>query len=115
MQISPTELECVILRHPVVHDVGVVAIPDERFGEVPKAFIVRNNSTLCVDQVHRIAEGKIPLSVLPLHYRDSMSYSSENLAAYKRLRGGIEFVDVIPRTASAGKLRRNVLEEMTGF
>ena len=41
-QIAPAELEDILLKHPLVADVGVigVAAPEEGDGEVPKAFIV---------------------------------------------------------------------------
>lgn len=35
----------------------------------------------------------------------------DNFAFYKRLRGGIYFVDVLPMTAS-GKIARNVVKQM---
>jgi len=38
--ISTIEVENTIYRHPAVQEVAVVAIPDERWGEVPKAFVV---------------------------------------------------------------------------
>lgn len=34
----------------------------------------------------------------------------ENVAPYKKLRGGVEFIDQIPKTAS-GKILRRVLKE----
>src|SRR5215475_2548869 len=39
--ISTIEVENTIYRHPAVQEVAVIAIPDERWGEVPKAFVVR--------------------------------------------------------------------------
>src|SRR5699024_9292201 len=38
--ISSTEVESTLFTHPDVRDVGVVAVPDEKWGEVPKAVIV---------------------------------------------------------------------------
>ncbi|MGE3541170.1 MAG: acyl--CoA ligase family protein [Candidatus Tectimicrobiota bacterium] len=38
--ISTIEVENTIYRHPAVQEVAVIAIPDERWGEVPKAFVV---------------------------------------------------------------------------
>jgi non-ribosomal peptide synthetase component E (peptide arylation enzyme) len=38
--ILPAELEPVILRHPAVHEVAVVALPDERMGERACAAII---------------------------------------------------------------------------
>ena len=39
-QVAPAELEGVLLSHPAVADAAVIASPDERSGEVPKAFVV---------------------------------------------------------------------------
>ncbi|CAH2056387.1 unnamed protein product, partial [Iphiclides podalirius] len=39
-QVAPAELELLLLRHPEVRDLGVVALPDETAGEVPLAFVV---------------------------------------------------------------------------
>ncbi len=38
--ISTVEVESVIYRHPDVQEVAVIPVPDEKWGEVPKAFIV---------------------------------------------------------------------------
>ncbi|RZC32784.1 AMP-binding domain containing protein, partial [Asbolus verrucosus] len=40
-QVSPAELESLLIQHPAVKDAGIVGIPDERAGEVPLAFIVK--------------------------------------------------------------------------
>jgi fatty-acyl-CoA synthase len=39
--ISTLELEAAILTHPAVHEVAVIAAPDERWGERPLACVVR--------------------------------------------------------------------------
>ncbi|MCH7593739.1 MAG: long-chain-fatty-acid--CoA ligase [Chloroflexi bacterium] len=41
--ISSQEVEKVIMEHPAVMEVCIVAVPDEKWGEVPKAFIVKND------------------------------------------------------------------------
>ena len=38
--LSPTEIEEVLMSHPAVADAGVVGIPDEEWGEVPAAAVV---------------------------------------------------------------------------
>jgi fatty-acyl-CoA synthase len=38
--ISTIEVENTIYQHPAVQEVAVIAIPDEKWGEVPKAFVV---------------------------------------------------------------------------
>ena len=41
IQVSPSELEAMILTHPAVADVGVVGKPDPMAGELPMAWVVR--------------------------------------------------------------------------
>src|SRR5438034_3063341 len=43
--ISTIEVEQAVARHPDVLEVAVIAIPDERWGEVPKAFVVAKPGT----------------------------------------------------------------------
>ena len=38
--ISTIEVENVLFSHPDIHEVAVVGVPDEKWGEVPKAFVV---------------------------------------------------------------------------
>jgi acyl-CoA synthetase (AMP-forming)/AMP-acid ligase II len=38
--IYPAEIERVMAEHPAVQDVAVIGVPDERWGEVPKAVVV---------------------------------------------------------------------------
>ena len=40
-QVAPATLEDILLRHEAVADVGVIGIPDEEAGELPKAYIVK--------------------------------------------------------------------------
>jgi acyl-CoA synthetase (AMP-forming)/AMP-acid ligase II len=40
MQVSPTELEGIILTHDSVEEVAVIGIPDEILGEIPTAIVV---------------------------------------------------------------------------
>ena len=40
-QVAPALLEDVLLRHDAVDDVGVIGVPDEEAGELPRAYIVR--------------------------------------------------------------------------
>ena len=37
---APAELEGLLVAHPAVADACVVQMPDERCGEVPKAYVV---------------------------------------------------------------------------
>lgn len=44
--IHPLEVENCLLAHPRVKEVSVVGVPDERYGEVVAAFVVRNSSAV---------------------------------------------------------------------
>lgn len=89
-QVPPAELEAVLLAHPDITDCGVVPLPDEEAGEIPKAFVVvRQNAGLTE--------------------RDVMDYVAERVAPQKRVRA-VEFVEAIPKTASGKILRRELRE-----
>ncbi|CAJ0955881.1 unnamed protein product, partial [Mesorhabditis belari] len=89
-QVAPAELEDLILGIDGVLDCAVTGIPDERNGEVPRAFIVRRGNHPTEEEIHR--------------------YVNERVARYKRLDGGITFIDAIPRTPSGKMLRRKLKE-----
>ena len=40
-QVAPASLEDILLRHESVADAGVVGIPDEAAGELPRAYVVK--------------------------------------------------------------------------
>lgn len=42
--IHPLEIENCLLAHPAVSEVSVVGVPDEKYGEVVGAFVVRKDS-----------------------------------------------------------------------
>ncbi|KAK8137019.1 hypothetical protein PG984_004959 [Apiospora sp. TS-2023a] len=95
-QVAPAEIEALILQHPGVRDCAVVGVrSDDGTTEVPRAYVVRN-----------------PGSWLATSFREKPSLGEEvyklvadRLASYKRLEGGVVFVENIPRTAS-GKTQR---------
>ncbi|KAI0257049.1 amp dependent CoA ligase [Lactifluus subvellereus] len=101
-QVAPAELEGHILEHPDVADTCVIGIPDEYSGEVPLAFVVLSaNATKRVSQSGAEA-AKIKASI--------SKHVADHKAPYKRLAGGVEFVDAIPKNPS-GKLLRRVLRD----
>lgn len=89
-QVSPTELESIVLQIPGVADVAVVGIPDILSGELPRAFVVRKARATLTEN-------------------DITSFVEPRVVAYKRLTGGVRFLDVIPRNP-AGKVLRNELK-----
>ena len=42
-QVAPSELEDLIRQHEGVVEVAVTGIPDERAGELPRAYVIRKN------------------------------------------------------------------------
>jgi long-chain acyl-CoA synthetase len=59
--ISPAEVEAVLATHPGVQDVAVIGIPDNIFGEVPAAVIVRRFGSN-VREAELIELASIPLA-----------------------------------------------------
>ena len=86
--ISSTELESLLYKHPDVLEVAVIAIPDEKWGEIPKAVIVlKPNATA--------TEG------------DFIEYCRARTAHFKAPKV-VEFIDALPKTAT-GKIQKYVL------
>ena len=50
---APAELEAILLSDVRVADAAVIGVPDERSGELPKAYVVRQaaHPTLSAEQV----------------------------------------------------------------
>ncbi len=58
LQVSPTELEKILLSHPQVQDAAVAPIPDETAGELPRAYIIkRPGSTLTENEIAKFVAG----------------------------------------------------------
>jgi acyl-CoA synthetase (AMP-forming)/AMP-acid ligase II len=86
----PAEIENILMTHPAVGQAAVVGVPDQRLGEVAKAFVVpRAGAT--IDEAELIA------------------WSREHMANYKVPRS-VEVVDALPLNAT-GKVMKNVLRE----
>lgn len=97
-QVPPAEIEAVICSSDEVADAGVAAVYDaERATEWPRAFVVAAVRT----QTHS------ELKALAYRLRDLVE---AHTARYKRLRGGIVFVDQIPKSPS-GKILRRMMKE----
>ena len=92
-RIGPFEVESACLEHEAVAEAAAVASPDERRGNVVKAFIV-------------LASGYEPSDAL---VEDIQRFVRERLSAYAYPRR-IEFVDELPKTLT-GKIRRIELRQ----
>jgi fatty-acyl-CoA synthase len=87
--ISTIEIERTLYQHPSVLEVGVIAIPDEKWGEVPKAFVtLKPGAEVTADEL--------------------IAFSRERLAHFKCPRA-VEF-GPLPKT-STGKIQKFVLRE----
>ncbi|WHY89044.1 long-chain-fatty-acid--CoA ligase [Neobacillus novalis] len=89
--ISSTEVEGILYKHPDVLETAVIAIPDEKWGEVPKAIIVLK------------PEGKVTEAEI-------IEFCRLMMAHFKAPKA-VEFVDSLPKTAT-GKLQKYRLREM---
>lgn len=62
-QVSPSEIETILLSHRDIKDAAVTAKPDERSGEVPVAFVVKNiGATITAEEVQEFVKRELSLS-----------------------------------------------------
>ncbi|HUR51433.1 MAG TPA: FadD3 family acyl-CoA ligase [Mycobacteriales bacterium] len=84
----PAEIEQVLVQHAAVSEAAVIGVPDERLGEVGKAFVVpRTGASVDPDEL--------------------IAWCKERLANYKVPRT-VALVDALPKNAT-GKVTKNVL------
>lgn len=89
LQIAPAELENHLITHPEILEAAVVGIPIEGGSEVPRAYVVlRRTGGLSEEDVKSFVKG--------------------SFADYKQLRGGVRFVDELPKNAIGKILRREL-------
>ena len=56
---APAELEALINTHPAIADVAVIGIPDERAGELPRAYcVLKSGMNASEDDVQQFTKGK---------------------------------------------------------
>ena len=82
----PAEIEGFLLEHPAVEQAAVIGVPDERLGQVGKAFVV--------------AKGEVTAEEL-------ISWSRDRMAGFKVPRF-VEFLDALPLNAT-GKVQKDQL------
>src|SRR4051812_1813690 len=87
------------MDHEMIDDVAVIGVNDEQqHTEVPRAYVV-------VSQDKRAGAGEAEAKAI-------VEWVSKKVANHKRLRGGVVFVDEIPKSAS-GKILRRVLKQQS--
>ena len=88
--IYPREIEEILVRHPAVHEVAVIGIPDEEWGEAVKAVV----STVDGGEVTE---------------EELIEFCRDHIASYKKPRS-VDFVDDLPRN-NYGKIVKRELRE----
>ena len=76
--ISPGEIEDVLLSHPAVADVAVVAMPDEQWGEgVAAAIVLKSGARAEVGELQELVKGKLRSSRVPqkIVFKDALPYN----------------------------------------
>ncbi|KAL2856373.1 hypothetical protein BJX68DRAFT_253496 [Aspergillus pseudodeflectus] len=95
LQVAPAELEAHLLTHPAVADCAVIAIPDESAGEVPKAIIAKSPSAGPDDDAT---------------IKSILKHVQDHKARHKWLKGGVRFIEAVPKSPS-GKILRRLLRD----
>lgn len=86
--IYPAEVENVIMGHPEVADVAVIGVPHERWGETPKAMVVRTPDSTLTEA-------------------DLIAWCRERLAGFK-CPTSVEWLDELPRNPSGKVLKKDL-------
>ncbi|KAF2399334.1 acetyl-CoA synthetase-like protein [Trichodelitschia bisporula] len=100
LQVAPAEIEGLLVTHPEIMEAAVVGIPDpsEEQGdgpassEVPRAYVVKRPGS-------------------NLKAEDVKEFVLARLAPYKQLRGGVVFMDELPKNALGKLLRRDLRDK----
>lgn len=87
--VYPAEIEKALFSHPAIIDAAVMGVPDSKWGEVGKAYIV-------------LKEGAAR------DVKEILGFLEDKLARYK-IPKYIEFMKKLPKTAS-GKIRKHLLK-----
>jgi len=88
-QVAPAELEALLNGWERIADAAVIGIADDRAGELPKAFVVKQAGHEALTE------------------QEVLEFVKPRVAPYKQL-AAVEFIDAVPKSP-AGKILRRVL------
>jgi 4-coumarate--CoA ligase len=95
-QVPPAELEGYLADHELIDDVAVVGVESQELGsEIPRAYVVRKGG------MKAVKKGDEEVIV---------QWLNKKVANHKKLRGGVKFIDQVPKSVS-GKILRRLLKE----
>ncbi|KAJ5780588.1 hypothetical protein N7457_005748 [Penicillium paradoxum] len=99
-QVSPLELEEILVRHPLVKEAAVHSVWSERNAtDLLRAYIVSEEPPMkAVRDMEKAAQS-------------IAEFVARQVAGYKQLRGGVVFVDSLPKSPT-GKLLRRLLKDI---
>ncbi|MHA1550651.1 MAG: AMP-binding protein [Candidatus Heimdallarchaeaceae archaeon] len=93
LKIYPREVEEVLFKHPAISMAAVIPIPDEYFGEVPKAFIVaKEGHDLTAEEVQDFCNEQLSKYKIPKYY---------------------EIIDELPLSAAGKVLKRELISRFS--
>ncbi|KAH8708616.1 4-coumarate-CoA ligase-like protein [Phaeosphaeriaceae sp. PMI808] len=89
LQVAPAELEALLLNHPDILDAAVIGVGIENgTNEAPRAYVVADTKKISAQQI--------------------TEYVKVHVANHKQLRGGVVFLDTIPKSPSGKILRKDL-------
>ncbi|KAL5406372.1 hypothetical protein PMIN04_012071 [Paraphaeosphaeria minitans] len=89
LQVAPAELEALLLNHEDILDAAVIGVDaDGGTNEVPRAYVVADSKKISGKQIQDCVKA--------------------NVASHKQLRGGVVFLDAIPKSPSGKILRKDL-------
>ncbi len=95
--VYPSEVEEIISKHPKVFDVAVIGVPDDKWGEAVKAFVIlRKGESANAEEI--------------------VEWCRENMAGFKKPKS-VDFISSseMPRTATGKILHRKLRERFTSL
>ena len=89
VNIYPREIEEVLLEHPEINDIAIVGEPDEKWGEIIKAFIVFKEEELSLDVIQDFCSNKIASIKMPkiIEKIDALPRNANGKVLKTELRG----------------------------